>query len=78
MTFELPSEIESQLRDIAHAQGVSVGQYVVTLLAETNLRKTQIAEFRAAIDERMKSLNAGEFVDGEEVMARLITDPALR
>jgi predicted transcriptional regulator len=78
MTIELPREIEAQLRETAQAQGVSVGQYVEKLVAETNVRRAQISEFKAAIAERMASLNAGETVDGEEVMARLISDLASR
>jgi predicted transcriptional regulator len=78
MTIELPSEIATQLEETAQAQGVSVGQYVEKLVAETNLRRTQIAEFRAAVAERMASLNAGDRADGEEAMARLTADPAPR
>lgn len=78
MTIELPSEIATQLEETAQAQGVSVSQYVENLVAETNLRRTQIAEFRAAVAERMASLNAGDRADGEEVMARLTADPASR
>ena len=36
MTIELPREIEAQLKETAQAQGVSVGQYVERLVAETN------------------------------------------
>jgi hypothetical protein len=52
--------------------------YVERLVAETNLRRAQISEFRAAIAERMASLDAGDGADGEEVMARLIEDLASR
>ena len=76
MTIELPLEIETQLEATAQSQGVSVGQYIERLVAETNLRREQISEFRAAIAERVASLNAGYCEDGEEVMARLITDLA--
>jgi predicted transcriptional regulator len=78
MTIELPRELETQLKETAQSQGVSVGQYIERLVAETNLRRVQISEFRAAVAERMASLNAGDGEDGEEVMARLITDPASR
>jgi predicted transcriptional regulator len=78
MTIELPREIEAQLKETAQAQGVSVGQYLEKLVAETNLRHAQISEFQAAIAERMASLNAGESADGEEVMAHLISDLASR
>ena len=78
MTIELPRELETQLEETAHSKGVSVGQYIERLVSETNLRREQISEFRAAIAERMASLNAGCSEDGEEVMARLITDLASR
>jgi predicted transcriptional regulator len=78
MTIELPREIEAELSEAAHALGVSVGQYIEGLVVETNLRRAQIAEFRATIDERMASIDSGDTADGEEVMARLINDPALR
>jgi predicted transcriptional regulator len=74
MTIELPTAVESQLKQAARTRGISIGEYVERLVAETNLRDAQIAEFRAAIAERMTSLRAGECVDGEEVMARLIDD----
>jgi predicted transcriptional regulator len=66
MTIELPREIESRLKESAEAQGVSVSQYVEKLVAEGQLRQAQIADLRAAI------------ADGEEVMFRLIADPAAR
>jgi predicted transcriptional regulator len=78
MTIELPREIETQLKEEAQALGGSVGQYVESLVAETNLRRAQVSEFRAAIAERTASLNAGDTADGEEVMARLIADLASR
>ncbi len=74
MTIELPSEIEAHLRETAKAQGVSVGEYIEKLVAETNLRRSQVAGFRAAIAERMASLDAGENEDGEAVMAGLIAE----
>ena len=78
MTIELPRELETQLKETAQSQGVSVGQYIERLVAETTLRRAQISEFRTAIADRMASLDAGESSDGEEVMARLITDLASR
>jgi hypothetical protein len=72
MTIDLPREIETQLRDSAAEQGVSVGRYLETLVTETNLRRRQLVEFRTAVAERVGSLDAGEGVDGEEVMDRLI------
>jgi hypothetical protein len=74
MTIELPHELEAQLKQAAQALGVSVSQYVEGIVAETNLRRAQVSEFRAAIAERMESLNAANIADGEEVMARLIAD----
>ena len=78
MTIELAREIETQLKETAQSQGVSVGQYIESLVAEANRRRAQIAEFRAAIAERMASLNAGDRTDGEEAMSRLIAEPASR
>jgi predicted transcriptional regulator len=74
MTIELPNAVESQLKQAARARGISISEYVERLVAETNLRDARIAEFRAAISERMISLRAGERVDGEEVMAHLMDD----
>ncbi|HEX4277618.1 MAG TPA: hypothetical protein VHZ74_19815 [Bryobacteraceae bacterium] len=74
MTIELPTAVESQLKQAARARGISISEYVERLVAETNLRDARIAEFRAAISERMISLRAGERVDGEEVMAHLMDD----
>jgi predicted transcriptional regulator len=78
MTIELHGEIETQLKEEAQALGVSVSQYLESLVAETKLRRVQVSAFRAAINERMASLNAGESVDGEDVMARLTADLASR
>jgi hypothetical protein len=72
MPIELPRELETQIRDTAQAQGISVAEYLETLVTETNVRRKQVSEFRAAIAERMASLNADDHVDGEEVMARLL------
>lgn len=74
MTIELPREVEARLQETAQAQGISVGQYLERLVAETDLRRAQVAEFRAAIAERMASLKASNSSDGEEVMARLIAE----
>ena len=78
MTIDLPREIEAQLKDRARAQGVSPGQYVESLIAGTDLRDKQVSEFRAAISERVASLNCGEAADGEEVMSRPIAELAPR
>ncbi len=76
MTIELPLEIENQLKKTAREHGVSVGQYVEKLVADTSLRQTQLSAFRVAVQERMASMNTGAVVDGEEVMARLIAELA--
>lgn len=74
MMIELSSELEARLKETAEAQGVSVRNYLENLIAETDLRRRQLSEFKAAIAERLASLDAGETVDGEEVMARLIAE----
>jgi hypothetical protein len=74
MMIELPGEIENQLRETARAQGVSVGQYMGMLVAETYPRHAQIAHFSASVSERMALPETGGHVDGEEGMARLIAE----
>lgn len=74
MTIELPRELEAQLNAAARAEGVSVPEYIEKLVAETTIRNAQICEFRTAMAERMASLNAGESMNGEEVMSRLIDE----
>ena len=71
MTIEVSPETKARLESKAQAEGVSVGAYLERLVFEEESRGTQLAAFRQAIDERLGSLNAGESVDGEEVMARL-------
>jgi predicted transcriptional regulator len=78
VAFELPSELEAQLKAAAQAQGISVGQYVEKLVAEMSLRRAQVSDFKAAIAERLASLNEGETTDGEDVMSRLIAEFAAR
>ena len=78
MTIELPREIETQLKNTAAEQGLSVSQYLETLVTETSLRRKQLGEFQAAITQRMASLDSGGGTDGEEVMARLIAGLPLR
>jgi hypothetical protein len=56
----------------ALTEGVSVGEYVERLVFEDDTRRIWLTEFTQAIDERMRPLDGGESVDGEEVMARLI------
>ena len=74
MTIELPREIEAQLLETAKAEGVSLSEYIERLVAEISLQRSQVAGFRAAIAERMVSLDAGEIADGEAVMASLIAE----
>ncbi len=78
MTIELSRETENRIKETAQAQGLSVGQYVETLVAETEVRRTQLKEFRKAIAERMQSLDEGENEDGEQVMVRLISGVPVR
>jgi hypothetical protein len=47
MTIELPRDIETQLTEAAQSMGVSVSEYVGSLVVETNLRRAHVAEFRA-------------------------------
>ena len=74
MTIELSREVETQLKDAAQAQGITVAQLLEKLIEETNLRRRQLSEFKAVMADRTASLNADGGVDGEEVMARLIAD----
>jgi predicted transcriptional regulator len=72
MTIDISPEIEGRLKAKAFTEGVSVGEYVARLVFEEDARRIRLTEFTQAIDERLRSLNSGESVDGEEVMARLI------
>ncbi len=74
MTIELSREVETQLKDAAQAEGVTVGQFVEKLVAETSLRRRQISEFRSIISGRMASLDVEGGIDAEQVMAGLIAD----
>jgi len=76
MTIELSREAEAQLQETARARGISVGQYLEGLVSEKSLRDRQISDSRSAIAERVAALGAGDVVDGEEVMARLIAEVA--
>jgi len=72
MTIDISPEIEGRLKAKAFTEGVSVGEYVARLVFEEDARRIRLSEFAQAIDERLRSLNGGESVDGEKVMARLI------
>ena len=74
MVIDISPETESRLEETARAEGLSVSQYVEGIVAESSLRRTQLSQFRAAIAERLASLEAGESYDGEDVMARLMSD----
>lgn len=51
-----------------------MGDYVARLVSETKTRQVHLAEFRAAMAERLASLDAGGTADGEEIMAKLISE----
>jgi predicted transcriptional regulator len=74
VTINLSPEIEARLKAKADAEGLSVGAYVERLVSEEESRVVRVAAFEEAVRERLESLNAGESVDGEEVMARLLTE----
>lgn len=74
MTIDLPREVEAQLEVSAQAEGISVARYVEKLVAEKNVRKTQLESFKSSIAVRIASLEAGEGDDGEVVMDRLINE----
>jgi predicted transcriptional regulator len=74
VTIDLSPEIEARLKAKANAEGVSVEAYVARLVSEEESRAIRVEEFGLAIRERLESLKAGESVDGEEVMARLLTE----
>ncbi len=72
MTIDISPQIEARLKAKAFTEGVSVGEYVERLVFEEDTRRIRLTEFTRAMDGRLRSLNGGESVDGEEVMARLI------
>jgi len=74
VTIDLAPESEARLKAKAEAEGMSVGAYVERLVSEEESRVIRVAAFGKAIRERLASLNAGESVDGEEVMTRLIAE----
>jgi hypothetical protein len=74
MTIDVAPETGAQLKTRAQAEGVSISVYVERLMFEAESRRIQLTAFRQTINERVGSLNAGESVDGEEVMARLIAE----
>lgn len=64
MVIELTGKVESELRKAARAEGLSVSLYIQKLVAQTNLRRAQLVDFKAAIAERIASLDAGEGAAG--------------
>jgi predicted transcriptional regulator len=74
MTIDLSPKVEAQLRAKAQVEGLSLGAYVERLMVEEESRRAKLHAFQQAIDERVASINRGESVDGEEVMARLIEE----
>jgi predicted transcriptional regulator len=74
--IELPRELEAEIKRTADSEGLSVSAYIQRLISETKLRSSQLAEFSSAIAERIASLDAGEGVNGEDVMSRLISELA--
>jgi hypothetical protein len=74
MTIDVDPDIAGRLKAEAQAEGVSITAYVERLMFEAESRRVQLGAFRQAIDERLGSLNAGESVNGEGVMAQLIAE----
>jgi hypothetical protein len=74
MTIDVSPETGAQLKTKAEAEGVSINDYVGRLMFEAESRRIQLSAFRQAIDDRASLLDAGESVNGEEVMARLIAE----
>ncbi len=72
MTIDVSPETGAQLKMKAQSEGVSVGVYVERLMLEAESRRMQLAAFRQTIHDRIAPLRAGDSMDGEEVMARLI------
>ena len=72
MTIDIDPDTPGRLKANAQAVGVSIAVYVEQLISEAESRRVQMAVFRQAIDERLASLNAGESMNGEDVMAQLI------
>ena len=72
LTPELESFIESTVSTGRYHSASEVVQEALRLLEERErLRASQIAEFRAEMDDRMAATDRGEVVDGEEAFARL-------
>jgi predicted transcriptional regulator len=72
MTIDISPEVAARLKEKAQAEGISVATYVERLVSEEDSRRVRLASFDQAVRERLDSLNRGESVDGEEVMARLL------
>jgi predicted transcriptional regulator len=74
MTIDIDPDTVGRLKANAQAVGVSIAVYVEQLISEAESRRLQMAAFRQAVDERLASLNTGESVNGEDVMAQLIAE----
>ena len=74
MLIDIPPEIGNRLNLKAQDAGVSVAEYVDRLIAEEESRAKALVVFHEEITRRTASLDAGELVEGEEVMARLIAE----
>jgi len=74
MIIDVSPDTEARLKAKAQAEGVSVGAYVERPVFEEDSRRIRLIAFRQAIDERLRALNDGSGVDGEEVMAQLIAE----
>jgi len=74
MTIDLSPEIEARIKAKADAEGISVAAYLERLVAEEETRVVRVMAFGEAMRERLESLNSGDHVDGEEVMARLLAE----
>jgi hypothetical protein len=74
MTIDIPVQTATELATKAQAEGISIGAYLERLLLQEDSRKARLEAFRRAIEEREASLSAGNGVDGEEVMGRLIAE----
>jgi hypothetical protein len=59
MAIDLSPEIEARIKAKAYAEGVSVAEYVERLVSEEDGRRTRLAAFRQAINERLSSLSSG-------------------
>jgi hypothetical protein len=74
MLLDLPEDVEIRIHETAREAGLTVADYVARLVEEAATRNTQLAEFHENIRQRLEALASGEVVDGEQAMARLISE----